>query len=202
MESSDAPVDFGYKWYWYIVKSHETEKIAEVINLQNIIVQFWKEGIDAARNGYVFITPAVNGWSFIVGNLPTIGEYLDINARELPQLKKFLELLSSHFGEAQFFFTFRTSELHGWAKAVNGKMERIYVFAFDAGTLAIEGEPTAFEKEFRLANTLAGDKLFDEELFEPREEFVMSVAENWSINPSTLSKRTDAGNKTGLLGEL
>lgn len=87
-----------------------------------------------------------------------------------------------------------------------GKIVRAYCFLGESGeNLIVEGEPTDFEKEYKLINTLSkeaqNDKYFErEDLFYPDEEFVMKVAENWSINPQTLEERKDVKNELGIIG--
>ncbi len=87
-------------------------------------------------------------------------------------------------------------------------MIRVYAFLGESGeNLAIEGEPTAFEKTLNLANTFS-DESKDENYFEreditrPYEQLVMEVAAHWSVDPSALEERKDIAPGLGLIPDF
>jgi hypothetical protein len=196
----DMPIDFGYKCLWFAVKTDDKAKLATLLDLENIQDCNWKVGIDHAYdNEIVFITPAINGWTFACGwALPLHPD----------DVKIVLEDLSREFGEAQYFMTHRMTNFHCWMKATNGQMQRTYALLGESGeNLIIEGEPTAIEKTFNLGNTLsdkARDKAYldREDVNWPDEDMVMKIAGNWSINPGELESRKDNVPGLGLVGRF
>ena len=193
----DSAISFGYKCLWFAIQTDDADKIAEILNLNNISKCNWKAGIEKAYNGAVFITPVIDGWTLACGvGLPFDNE----------EIKSILQTLSQEFGEAQFFCTHRVSEYHCWMKASNGQIQRVYSYAGDSGeNIVIEGEPTECEKTLKLVNTFS-EEAEDENCFEredlvfPNEELVMKIAELWSINPIKLEEKNIPPN-LGLVGE-
>jgi hypothetical protein len=149
------------------------------------------EGITESINtNYVFMPPVVNGWQLVFGK-----KWIElINDFTYDKLKAQLETTSSGLGEVQFFCQKPDIKFSMWAKAVDGKMQRIYVWLGDESeNLLIEGEPTEAEKEFMLVDTLlpehqADDYYFEDDLVMPDQLFVYELAARWSINPKELIK--------------
>lgn len=198
----DAALSFGYKCMWFAVRTEKPHKLAEVLKLRSISACNWQVGIQEAYAGAVFVTPTIDGWTLVCGwGLPH-GD----TKEGIDDVKNILKTLSKEFGEAQFFCTDRVVEYHCWMKATNGKVERVYSYSGESGEhLAIEGEPSPFEKTMRLANTFS-DEAKDEKYVEREdlvwadEELLMQVAEHWSIDPTKLDERTDIPPSLGLLG--
>lgn len=199
----DSAVSFGYKTVWLAVKTDNKKRISEILKLKNTKECNWKVGIAESYNSSIYITPQIKDWTLVCGMSLLNGNNDKIN---IIYIKKTIETLSAEFGEAQFFGSHRVVEYQSWMKAINGKIVRAYCFLGESGeNLIVEGEPTNFEKEYKLINTLSkeaqNDKYFErEDLFYPDEEFVMKVAENWSINPQTLEERKDIKNELGIIG--
>jgi len=198
----DAPVGFGYKCMWFAVSTEDKSKFGELLKLKNISDCNWEVGIGRAYNGSVFITPTIDGWTLACGwGLPH-GD----TKESIEEVKNILIRLSLDFGEAQFFCTHRVTEYHCWMKASNGKVDRVYSFSGESGeNIVIEGQPTEFEQNLNLVNTFSAaakdESYFDrEDLIWPDEELLMEVAENWSVNPTTLDDRNDIAHSLGLLG--
>lgn len=199
----DSAVSFGYKCMWFAVKSNNKNRLAAILKLKNISECNWKVGIDKAYNGSVFITPTIDDWTLACGwGLPhgDSKEGIDL-------VKNILQSLSKEFGEAQFFCTNRVTEYHCWIKATNGQVERVYSYLGESGeNIAIEGQPTEFEKTLKLANTFSNEAK-DENYFEREdivwadEELVMQVAGHWSMDPSKLDNRQNITPDLGLLGQ-
>jgi hypothetical protein len=199
----DSAVNFGYKCMWFAVKTNNQKRLAEILNIKNISGCNWEVGIDKAYNGSVFITPTINGWILACGwGLPH-GD----TKEGIAEVKNILQTLSKEFGEAQFFCTHRVTEYHCWIKALNGEVKRVYSYLGESGeNIAIEGEPTDFEKTLKLANTFSAEakdqKYFErEDIVWADEETVMKVAEHWSIDPTQLENRKDISPGLGLLGQ-
>jgi hypothetical protein len=197
----DLPVGFGYKCLWFSIKSENVQRIAEILKLRSLEPCNWDVGIDKAYKGAVFISPAIDGWTFAVGwgLLFAIGETPD----GIKEVKECLRQLSHEFGEAQYFYTHRIPEYHFWAKAVNGKITRAYSYIGEKGeNIIVEGEPTDIEKKYNLVNTFskeARQENYFDNIDVPDEEMVMEVAGSWSVDPSWLENRKDLKKGLGWL---
>jgi hypothetical protein len=200
----DLPVSFGYKCMWYAVKTDDKHKLADKLGFKNTTECNWHTGIDKAYKGSVFITPVIDGWTLACGLGLSHSESHD----EIKQIKETLETLSREFGEAQYFCTHRVTEYHCWMKAVQGKLTRVFAYLGESGeNLAIEGEPTKFEKTLNLPDTFSdeasADDYFDrEDITWPYEQLVMEVAEHWSVDPSALEERKDLSPALGLIWDF
>lgn len=194
----DLPISFGYKSSWIAVKNGNPEIIAQLLNIKNAAESNWKNAFIKLDNDrkYIFITPPIDNWTLIIGEW-----------RE-DEFKPIVETLSTKFGEAQHFITHRVSEAHGWILAKNGKVIRAYAYVGDQGeNIYVEGEPTEFEKQYNLINTFSEEaqnpEYFErEDIFTPNEEFVMQLAENWSVNPTTFDSREDLIAGLGIVGKI
>lgn len=199
----DSAIGFGYKCMWFAVKTDNKNRLAEILKLKNFSDCNWQVGIDKAYNGSVFITPTIDGWTLACGwGLPH-GD----TKEGIEEVKNILLILSEEFSEAQFFCTHRVTEYHCWIKATNGQVERVYSYLGESGeNIAIEGQPTKFERTLKLINTFS-DEAKDEKYFEREdlvwadEELLMQVAGNWSIDPTKLAERKDIVPSLGLLGQ-
>ena len=194
----DKPVNFGYNNVWFSVKSTDKEEIAKLLKLNILGKSNWKEGIKHANDNRTFITPEINGWTLIVGNLSFFYGQEGFGS-------EFCNKLSAKFGEAQFFFTKRP-ETHIWCKSINGQLIRYYSYSRQFGIMRIEGQPTEIEKNLNLINTLSEEanqeEYFDDKtLIYPNEILVMNIAKNWSINPTELETYQDVGKELGLVCE-
>jgi hypothetical protein len=107
--------------------------------------------------------------------------------------------LSQRFGEVQKFATYRVVDYQEWQRWVKGSPVRRYCWIGDSSEIRFdEGEPTSAEGNLLRAANLDGDwDAFDF----ADEETVMTVAAEWSINPTTLGERDDLPPR-GLLGFL
>lgn len=201
----DSAQGFGYKMMWLAVKTDDQHKLADFLKLKNIEKCNWKVGINTAYkfpDSSIFITPYIDGWTLAC----SVNMFIIKSQNEdLHEVKNLLKILSRVFGEAQYFFSFRTADCYIWMKAVNGKIARVYSIC-QGENISIEGEPTNFEKNYNFINTFspeAKDSTYYErkDIFWPDEEFVMKVAENWSVDPSKLERRKDLFGKFGLIGQ-
>src|SRR5262249_20329556 len=106
-------------------------------------------------------------------------------------VKPFLTKLSKRFGEAQYFWSYRVPEAHGWVVARAGELVRAFGYVGERGEITWnEGKPT--EAELAL-----GEEVLD--FPGPNESHVMEVAAAWSVNPCELETQfTETG--SGRLG--
>ncbi len=196
---ADSPVAFGYKFTWLAVRTNDSQKLSELLNLKKIVSCNWKYGIDAAYDKSIFITPAVDGWTIVCGNSLPDGDSKEI--------REILKILSKEFHEAQFFCTHRVVEYHCWIKAVGGIISRAYSYLGESGeNISIEGKPTEFEKKYHFINSFskeAEDSNYyeREDLVYPDESMVMKIAGNWSVDPTTLAGRIDLPKSLSFLGK-
>jgi hypothetical protein len=198
----DSPVSFGFKNLWFAVKANNKEEIADLLNLKILGKSNWENGVAQAYDNRIFITPEVNGWTLVCGN----GFLTRLNDDSADI--SILNLLSSKYGEAQYFYTHRITEYHTWAKSQNGGLQRYYSYIGERGeNLRIEGTPTEIEKGLKLINTFSdeakNEKYFeDESLVLPDESLVMDIAKSWSINPSELESYKNIKQEFGIVCEL
>lgn len=176
---------FGYKTAWFTIHGDDAKRIASILKIKGAKPASWEEGMaKACKDGGVFISKAVQGWTFVVA-IDLMGASEDTEA-----LGEQLKELSKAVGEAQYFVSYRVADGYGWAKAVKGKLIRAYLNV--QGELHWnEGKLTPAEKELGLD---------DPEVY-VNEETVLEVAAKWGINPSTLNKKT-VTDPTGLAGKL
>lgn len=204
-EKKDTPVNFGYNMNWLAIKSTEKNKIFQLLKLKIDKEVTWQKGIETIYTTQkLFVSPSVGKWTIIAGNELPYGDTKD----SVEKIKNLLIDLSKEFGEAYFFGTHRIVELQSWIKAKEGKIERVYSYIGESmQTIASKGELVAVEKKVNLFNSLSkeaqGDSYFErEDIFYPDEEFVMRMAEYWSINPTKLSNRKDIENQKGYIGNI
>jgi hypothetical protein len=110
-DNADLPVSFGPKMAWLALDTTDTKAAATALGLQGARDATWAEGIEAAHQGSVFVTPPLADWTLAAG---TALFPLD---RADALVKPLLERLSRQFGDAQFFCTHRDVELYVWARA-------------------------------------------------------------------------------------
>ncbi|MEX1231906.1 MAG: hypothetical protein WEB58_16795 [Planctomycetaceae bacterium] len=186
----DKPINFGYKMSWLAVRSLNAQDVIRSLAIDNLQRANWRTGVVAAYNGHAFISPAINGWVFVVtSKLPELGHTPDNE-----EWTSLMQALSREFGEVQYFGTHRVVGYNAWARFTNGAEERAFAYLGESGeTLADRGSQNSGEAEL-------GYNYFDpdspdaesesywerEELCYPEEEHVMEVAGKWSINPNTL----------------
>lgn len=172
----DMPVPFGYKVLWYAVASTDTKKVISALGLNKPRPSTWSQGVAAAYEGKIFVTPPIKNWTLAVGT--PFGATLDNEPGDFVESE--LRRLSKHFDEVQFFSSHRVVEAHLWSKAKEGRLVRGYCFVGDRGETTWNfGQPTMGEIEAGFENS---DSYF------PNEETVMAVAKQWSVNPCEIDQ--------------
>lgn len=200
----DTPVSFGYKCKWLAVYTTETKKLADWVGLKDAQTCNWKAGIEYAYEDRVFISPPVDGWSFIISARQLTNAE---NQQSVDLIKAMLQDLSREFSRAQYFGSYRGVSFDCWMKAENGQIERAYGYV-DGENTVVEGDPTAVERQYNLVNTFSVElaeapNYYDRtDLEYPDESMTMEVAGAWSVNPQDLERRTDIGVGLGLVGVL
>jgi hypothetical protein len=199
-DNSDLPVPFGPKMAWLALDTTDTEAVAAALGLRGARAATWAEGIDAAYQTSVFVTPPLADWTLAVGTA------LFPPDRAEAFVKPLLERLSRQFGDAQYFCTHRDVELHLWARGRQGQLVRGYGWLGEKGlTLWDEGGPTKEERDlgFRFfdGRSPAFVQAQDQNVTLPNEAGVMQLASLWSIDPTTLDEQFKEP-VMGLLGSV
>jgi hypothetical protein len=181
----DAPQSFAYKCQWLAVKTEDTEAVVKALKLVDIQVANWATGIEGAYAGYYFVSPPVEGWTFVVNALmPDATDQLESGPLQT------VTDLSVVFEEAYYFGTHRVVEYHAWARARHGKLNRAYGYLGERGeTLFNHGELTAVEAKHDLHFTEQEDDM--QQL--PDEEDVLLVAKEWTMDPRDLGIAQNIG---------
>lgn len=199
----DQPLDFPLTSIWFSVRSMDNRKVAETLGLSGVIKTNWESGRDfALENDCVFVTPQIDGWVLATGiDLPSG------NTRpSFKRLKKKLTALSTEFGEAYFFAAFM--DYYCWAKAVDGKIDRLYAYDGNSDGYFSIGEPLGAERWYKLVDKTPDEiPEEDQEYWEreeitfPDPELVRKIAADWSIDPTKLKERRNLAG-LGLAGIL
>jgi hypothetical protein len=187
--ASDLPIPFGPKTAWLALDTTDTEAVANALGLRDARTATWGEGLKAASQPSLFVTPPLADWTLVVGTALFPPERADTFVKPL------VERLSRQFGDAQYFCTHRDIELHIWARAVKGRLVRGYGWLGEKGlTLWDEGAPTTTEtRDLRLrfvelrSPGVGQDRQKDLSL--PDESCVMELAALWSIDPTILDEQ-------------
>ncbi|HEX4182792.1 MAG TPA: hypothetical protein VHY34_06010 [Caulobacteraceae bacterium] len=156
----DLPRQFGSKINWFAIKTVDVQSVAEALGLTGLRPSNWSNGIEDACQSSpehpitVFVSPPVEGWTFVVGaGLPYPADS-DRNGGNLPFGKRFRTLfgeLSRRFEEVQFFGSDRVVDFSAWARAHNGQAIRVFSYVGAQGeVLANEGGQTPEERALGL----------------------------------------------------
>src|SRR5262249_43907132 len=138
----DLPVPFGPKTAWFALETRNTNAVANALGMQGVQAATWAEGIGAAYQSSVFVTPPLADWTLVVGTALFPPDRADLFVKPL------VERLSRQFGDAQYFCTHRDVELHVWARARKGRLVRGYGWLGQKSlTLWEEGAPTREEQD-------------------------------------------------------
>lgn len=122
---------------WIAIRSSNTPHLRAVLSLRGPAVG-WSDALSRARDRELFLSPAVDGWSFVIGGaLPDPA--IDVDA-----VYRMLVGLSREIGEVQFFSLDRVLGFHGWARLRDGRVLRGYAWAGE--TLWNEGRMTLDER--------------------------------------------------------
>jgi len=192
----DKPKPFGYKMYWYALRTETTQDVIEAFDLQNPRPINWEFGVQATgsrkyryrrysnKKPAIFISPPVCGWTLAIGNwLPYLSNDETSSAYQL-----FLHL-SSLFGEAQFFDSLRNVDTYSWVKAVQGRLVRAFSIGQYEEYFWDGGELTKAEEG--LGYLLPSfETLLDEKIpwKWPTEKDVLQIAGEWSVNPGLIDQ--------------
>jgi hypothetical protein len=189
----DAPAAFGYDMAWLAVRTRDTESVVSALGLQDPQRCNWNSGIGSVYDGdlgenHVFVSPPVNGWTFVVGlplPHPSSSAFVD-------KCTPLLVALGGRFVEVQYFFSYLPIDMFAWARMVDGRLLRAFA-AGDEGVIWNKGKTTREEKalglklfELRGVRGRKGDA-GGEMILHPTEDHVMRLALKWSLDPTRLN---------------
>lgn len=196
----DPPAAFGYRMAWLAVRTTETARVADTLGLEPLETANWRTGIGAIYDeklsqGRVYLTPPINGWTFVVGlSLPQ-----PLGRNFADKCTPMLLDLAGAFPEAQYFLCYPPIEFFAWARVLDGKLVRAFAIG-DEGIIWNKGRPTREERSIGLkVAEVRGVKNRKADVGEampvyPTEAHVMHLASCWSFDPTSLEgKKADTG---------
>lgn len=201
---ADLPCAFGYKMAWVAVRTRDTARLLDVLELEEPRSTNWSVGIgtvysDRIGLDRVFVTPPVDGWSLVAGlSLPhPMGDDHDDHCTP------FLSRLSAEFGTVQYYASLPELGYFGWAVLRDGVVRRAFACGVD-GVVWNRGAVTLDERSVGIA--MFDIRLVDEariEVYAPcvREAHVLELARRWSMDPTKLDTRDDLEAGVGYLAK-
>ncbi|MDX2308125.1 MAG: hypothetical protein NW216_07805 [Hyphomicrobium sp.] len=192
----DAPTGFGYRMAWLAVRTRDTGAVVEALGLIGPHPCNWRSGIGAVYDRalgehQIFVSPPVNGWTFVVGlSLPQpVGRHF------VDKSTPFLLALGTRFVEVQYFMAYPPIDFFAWARMLDGRLVRAFAVG-DVGVLWNKGKPTREERtlglrlfELRGVKDRRGDA-GGEVILHPTEDHVMRIAAKWSLDPTKLGAQS------------
>lgn len=190
----DGPCAFGYRMTWIAVRAADPAAVVKALGLGPAEVANWSTGIgtvydEILSRDRVFVSPAVNGWVFVIGAAlpqPLGANFVD---RCLPLLLD----LGRDFKDVQYFTCHPSVDLFAWARVTDGRLVRAFAIG-DDGMIWNKGKLSKDERSLGL-------KLFDvrglknrsgdlgaQMIAYPTEAHVMYLAGRWSIDPTAIER--------------
>ena len=192
-----APV-FNLPARWLAVRSANPMLVQAALGLHNPTPCSWEEGLSAAHDHKLFISPPIQGWILIMGShLPEPGDDVD-------RCFRFVLELSRKLGHVQFFSINRPVNHHTWVQVDQGLVARAYSWA--GRTLWNQGKLTRAEIELNLKcyGYGEGEERIDFGRPDPaaiNTERLPLLAARWSIDPTSIDARMLKENN-GIAGQL
>ena len=179
---------WGYKCTW-VATTAEPAALVDALGLDPTTSALWGDGVAAAEEGGVFVTPTLDGWTFAVGDgLGARAPDVEVLARQLGH-------------EVQVFASHRVVDLASWMRAGPGIGVRRFTWVGDQGELTTAGSPTEIERQLGIDRFTAAIEADDWDAVDewPGEETVLEVAADWSRDPRTFDD-LDLTDAEGVLG--
>jgi len=149
----------------------------------------------------VFVSPPVNGWTFVVG-LPLPHP---VGPAFVDKCMPLLAGLGRRFVEIQYYLAYPPVDLFAWVRIIDGRVLRGFAIG-DEGVIMSQGRTTKDERSlglklFELRGVKgrkgdAGGAL----MLHPTEEHVMRLAGRWSIDPINIERAPKGEPAVGIIG--
>lgn len=184
---------------WLAIRTRSQSRVEEVLGLDDTNPCGWCEGLAGAAENRLFISPPVKGWILVFGSdLPRPSHDVD-------QCYRFLRGISDQLGEVHFYCGDPVTHEHGWARLVDGCVERGY--AWWQETVWNEGEVSEAERRASLAIFDYGDapeatRLGAQERYRLNTDRLFTLAGRWSLDPSRVDRSDLASSGQGVSGIL
>ncbi len=203
-DTPDAPAAFGYRMAWLAIKTTDASRVAEELGLEAVETSNWRTGIgtiydEKLSQGRVYLSPPVNGWTFVVGlSLPQ-----PLGRNFADKCTPMLLDLAGAFPEAQYYLCYPLMDCFAWARVTDGKLVRAFAIG-DEGIIWNKGKTTRDERSIGLKFAeVRGVKNRKADVGEPMpvyptEAHVMHLASCWSFDPTSL-EGTKAGTGVGYI---
>jgi hypothetical protein len=185
-ERRSASALLGLPNRWLAIRSGNPYVVQAALGLHKPTPCSWEEGLSAATEQKLFISPSVNGWVLVFGSsLPDPADDVD-------KCFKFVLDVTRKLGQVQFFSYNRVVSYHSWVQADQGRILRAYAWA--GKTLWNQGTPTRAESDLGLT-------CYDYSEGAPRQTFAQSdpvaintdrvplLAARWSLDPAAIDSR-------------
>lgn len=204
-QEPDRPTPFGYKMAWLAVRTRDPAAVVEELELVGAEPCNWSSGIGtvydhALGSDHVFVSPPVNGWTFVVG----LAIPHPISRTFTDKCTPILARLGRRFVEVQYFFAYPPIDMFAWARFLDGRLVRAFAIG-DSGIIWNKARPTKEERalglkllDFRGVKGRKGDA-GGEIVFYPTEEHVLRLAGRWSEDPTKLDVGTVASPGLGYI---
>lgn len=183
---------------WLAIRSTHLHAVQSALRLHKSKPCSWEEGLTAAHERKLFVSPPIAGWTLVMGaSLPDPADDVD-------RCFLFLLELSRKLGHVQFFTLNRVLNHHAWVQAEQGQILRAYAWA--GRTLWNQGRMTRAEVELGMT-CLDYTEQADLSDFGASEaagantDRVPLLAARWSLDPATIDLRRFRETQ-GIAGEL
>jgi hypothetical protein len=211
---AEPPCAFGFRMAWVAVRTRDTARLINVLGLDAVRSVGWSKGIAAVYDDRVgltrvFITPPVDGWSFVVGfglPLPMGDAYVD-------KASGLIECLSDAFGAVAYFVSCPGLDFFGWARAEDGRLLRSFAVGREGAVWnrgAVTEDERAIAPDFFALTEVgasagagrAAGRSGPRSVLLPHgfcETEVLALARAWSVDPTELGGRRDLDRGIGYL---
>ncbi|MEL7542174.1 MAG: hypothetical protein AAGJ70_00200 [Pseudomonadota bacterium] len=193
-QEPDGPESFGVGHAWIAVRSVDIDQVIATLGLTGVTPCNWSTGLAVVEDpqhsaSYVFVTPPVDGWTFVVGlalPYPAGRDYHDACLALMLALGK-------RFDEVQYFYACPDVGLTGWARFAETKLRRAFAWG-DEGVIWNRGTPDATEQALGLKvlrmreRSEARGAIDEDERGYPEALHAVQVAAGWSLDPETFSR--------------
>ena len=213
---AELPCSFGLRMAWMPVRTRDTARLINVLGIGPVQPIGWSAGIgavyaDSGGLNRVFVTPPVEGWSFVV----SLGLPLPMGDAYVDKASGLIGRLSDAFGAVGYFVSYPALDFYGWAWAGDGTLQRGFAVGRE-GVIWNRGAVTLDERMlaptfFALSEVGAGHEATHAEVRGSaaneaghpfREEDVLKLARAWSVDPTEFDGRRDLDRGIGYLGTV